>query len=84
MPSLSANERVGSEKSQRRFQKIMSTRICRDCEYEIEPGARGCPRCALNLEAENMIDRFVWRRLVPSVVIVMLAVAIVFYLIRQN
>jgi len=62
----------------------MSPRICRDCEYEIEPDARGCPRCALNLEAENMIDRFIWRRLVPSVVIVTLVVVIVLYLIRQS
>ena len=61
----------------------MSPRICRDCEYEIEPHARGCPRCALNLEAENMIDRFIWRRLVPSVVIVTLVVVIVL-LIRQS
>lgn len=61
----------------------MSARICRDCEYVIEPNARGCPRCALNLEAENMIDRFVWRRVVPALVIVAMAVVVLVYLLRQ-
>ena len=61
----------------------MSVRICRDCDYEIEPDARGCPRCALNLEAENMIDRFVWRRFVPGLVIVnLLAVVALIYLLH--
>lgn len=49
----------------------------------LEPNARGCPRCALNLEAERMIDRFVWRRFVPGLIIVaVLAVAALFYLLR--
>jgi uncharacterized paraquat-inducible protein A len=61
----------------------MSSRICRDCEYVMEPNARGCPRCALNLEAENMIDRFVWRRFVPGLVIVaLLTAAALLYLLR--
>lgn len=60
----------------------MSGRICRDCNYEVEANARGCPRCALNFEAENMIDRFVWRRLVPGLVIVLVAAIVLVYLIR--
>jgi len=61
----------------------MSSRICRDCEYVMEANARGCPRCALNLEAENMIDRFVWRRFVPGLLIVaLLTAAALLYLLR--
>lgn len=44
--------------------------------------ARGCPRCALNFEAEDAIDRFVWRRLLPGVVLVILAVVGLVYLLR--
>jgi predicted amidophosphoribosyltransferase len=63
--------------------KALSARICRDCEYEIEPHARGCPQCALNLDAENMIDRFIWRRLIPGLVIVAAFALIVWrYLLR--
>ena len=63
--------------------KVVSAKTCRDCGYILEPTARGCPRCALNLEAENMIDRFIWRRLVPGIIIVgaLAAVALV-YLVR--
>jgi hypothetical protein len=45
---------------------------CRDCGYQLEPNARGCPRCAMNVEAEAMIERFVWRRLLPCVVVIFL------------
>ena len=39
--------------------------------------------CALNLEAESMVDRFVWRRLFPALLIVGLAIIFaVFYLTR--
>lgn len=59
----------------------MSGRLCRDCGHTLEPHARGCPRCALNLEAESMIDRFIWLRLVPTfIVVVVLAVVAVFLL----
>jgi len=35
----------------------------------------------MNLEAESMIDRFVWQRLVPVLIVVGLAIAfVVFYL----
>jgi len=40
----------------------------------LEPKARGCPRCALNFEAENMIDRFVWRVILPGVLLIVIAV----------
>ena len=53
----------------------MSARACRDCGYMLEANARGCPRCALNLEAENMIGHFIWRRIVPAAVLVFILVA---------
>jgi hypothetical protein len=48
----------------------------------LDQNARGCPRCALNLEAENMIDRFIWRYLAPSLLFVVLAVVGLVYLLR--
>lgn len=61
----------------------MTTMTCRDCGYSLAPDARGCPQCALNLEAETMIDRFVWHRLVPMLIVVSLAIVFaVFYLTR--
>lgn len=48
----------------------------------LERSARGCPRCARNIEAEDMIDRFIWRRLAPALlVIIFVAIALV-YLFR--
>jgi uncharacterized protein (UPF0212 family) len=32
---------------------------CRDCGNMIDPNSRGCPTCAMNLEAERMIDKVV-------------------------
>ncbi|HYJ86314.1 MAG TPA: hypothetical protein VEW46_09680 [Pyrinomonadaceae bacterium] len=32
---------------------------CRDCGSMIDPNSRGCPTCAMNLDAERMIDKFV-------------------------
>jgi hypothetical protein len=32
---------------------------CRDCGNMIDPRSRGCPKCALNLDGERMIDRVV-------------------------
>lgn len=46
---------------------------CRDCGYELAANARGCPRCARNVEAEQMIDNFIWRRLVPLLIVFLLA-----------
>ena len=58
----------------------MSTKTCRDCGNVLEQAARGCPACALNFEAENMIDRWIWRRLLPGLFLLALAVtALVFF-----
>jgi hypothetical protein len=57
----------------------MTGKTCRDCGNSLEQTARGCPRCALNFEAENMIDRFVWLRFVPSLFVAGLAVVALIY-----
>jgi hypothetical protein len=61
---------------------IMNAVTCRDCGYLLEPTVRGCPQCALNVEAETMIDRFIWKRLLPSVIIIAALVVVAFYLLR--
>jgi predicted amidophosphoribosyltransferase len=60
----------------------MSEKTCRDCGNVLEQKARGCPRCALNFEAENMIDGFIWGRIVPSLLVVVLVVVALVYLLR--
>jgi len=60
----------------------MSTKACRDCGNLLAQNARGCPRCALNLEAENMIDRFIWRRVVPGVILIALVLIAWVYVFR--
>ncbi len=61
----------------------MKSITCRDCGYVVDGDARGCPRCALNFEAENMIDRFIWRRIVPALVLLVAAIAVLLiYLTR--
>ena len=57
----------------------MNARTCRDCGNVLEPNARGCPQCALNLEAEDMIDRIIWNDLVPGLVLIVLALAALVY-----
>jgi predicted amidophosphoribosyltransferase len=57
----------------------MSAKTCRDCGNVLEQNARGCPRCALNFEAENVIDRFIWRRVLPSLFLVVVAVIALIY-----
>ena len=56
--------------------------ICRDCGNQLEQTARGCPRCARNIEAEDMIDRFICRRFVPSVIAVTFVVVALIYFLR--
>lgn len=56
--------------------------ICRDCGNILAPDARGCPICALNLEAENMIGRFLRRVVVPLVALTVLLVLGILYLTR--
>jgi predicted outer membrane lipoprotein len=41
-----------------------------------------CPRGAMNAEAERMIERFIWRRLVPLVVVIVLVGAGAIFLLR--
>lgn len=61
----------------------VSARTCRDCGNVLERTARGCPRCALNFEAEAMIDRFVWRRVVPGLVVAVLGIVVLVYWILK-
>lgn len=58
-------------------------KACRDCGKELAASARGCPRCAWNAEAESMIDRFLWRRLLPLLLVLLLAVAAAILLLRH-
>jgi predicted nucleic acid-binding Zn ribbon protein len=51
---------------------------CRDCGALVPSDARGCPRCARNLEAERMLARYFWGVFVPALVLI---AAAVFYLI---
>jgi len=62
----------------------MSTKTCRDCGNVLEQDARGCPRCAMNFEAENMIDRFIWLRILPGLVIIVLAIIALLYYLRSH
>jgi hypothetical protein len=38
----------------------MSLIPCRDCGNMIDPNSRGCPTCAMNLDAERMIYKIVF------------------------
>jgi len=58
----------------------MSTKTCRDCGNVLEQTARGCPRCAMNFEAEEKIQRWIWARFVPGVVVVVLAIVALYFL----
>ncbi len=60
----------------------MSNLVCRDCGFQLQEDARGCPKCALNFDAEKMIDRLVWQRVVPGVAILMVAAITLIYLLR--
>jgi hypothetical protein len=37
----------------------MNSFPCRDCGNMIDPRSRGCTTCAMNLDAERMIDKIV-------------------------
>jgi hypothetical protein len=58
-------------------------KACRDCGNELDVNARGCPRCARNIDAERMIDRFIWQRFVPLLILALLGGAGVIYLLRR-
>ena len=57
---------------------------CRDCGNPLEPTDRGCTRCALNLEAERMIDRFVWRVLPIGLIAIVAVLIIVLVAVRYG
>lgn len=62
---------------------VQMKKACRDCGYQLDVNARGCPRCARNVEAEQMIERFIWQRLVPLLIVALLVVAGAIYLLRR-
>lgn len=57
----------------------MNLEVCRDCGSRLESKSRGCTTCALNLEAETMIDRFVLRLLFSVLTMVAIAIGVYFY-----
>ena len=60
----------------------MDPLICRDCGLKLTASARGCPQCALNFEAEDMIDRIVWRRAVPILIGAVVVLVALFFFLR--
>ena len=54
---------------------------CRDCGNMIDPNSRGCPTCALNLDAERVIDKIVLYGLLLGVIVT--AGIIVILYVRQ-
>ena len=58
----------------------MTLKPCRDCGAMLPPDARGCPRCARNIEAERMLAKVFWCALVPALAVAAAAV----YLIYAN
>lgn len=61
----------------------MNPKPCRDCGSPVEPNSRGCTTCALNLEAEGMIVRFVLRLLVSVITILAIAAGVFLYVRRS-
>ena len=57
----------------------MKLKPCRDCGALVPADARGCSKCARNLEAERMIARYFWGLLVPALVLVTAAVVYLIY-----
>jgi RNA polymerase subunit RPABC4/transcription elongation factor Spt4 len=55
----------------------MRLKPCRDCGELVPAGARGCPRCARNLEAERMLARYFW----GGLALIVLAIVFATYLI---
>jgi hypothetical protein len=60
----------------------MNAKTCRDCGNVLARDARGCPRCALNFEAENMIDRVFWRLVMPGLLLLVLGLIALVYWLR--
>jgi len=72
---LAVNQNVVSQEM--KTDQSIGRRACRDCGHLLENTARGCPGCAMNLEAERMIERFVWRSLVLAFTIIGVLVGVV-------
>lgn len=56
---------------------------CRDCGFLLAPKQRGCPRCACNLEAEQMLGRWLRRGLILGAIVLVLLIATVLLLVRR-
>ena len=54
--------------------------VCTYCGNQLEAGDRGCHRCALNLEVETMIDR--WVRLIGFILAVVIVLGLVLLLFK--
>ena len=52
---------------------------CRDCGYLLNSTSRGCPQCALNLEAERKVDRVFWRGIVPAIVALVIIASVLLF-----
>ena len=57
----------------------MKLKPCRDCGAQVPTDARGCPKCARNLEAARMIARYFWGLLVPALVLITAAAVYLIY-----
>jgi RNA polymerase subunit RPABC4/transcription elongation factor Spt4 len=58
----------------------MKLKPCRDCGELVAPDARGCPKCARNLEAERMLARYFW----GGLSIIVLAIVFAIYFVHSN
>ena len=52
---------------------------CRDCGNMIDPSSRGCTNCAMNLDAERMIDKIVFYGLLVGGILTA-GIIVLFYL----
>jgi len=57
--------------------KELKLKPCRDCGELVPIDARGCPRCARNLEAERMLAKLFW----GGLAFIALAATLITYLI---
>lgn len=63
----------------------MNVMRCRDCGHQLNVDARGCPRCALNFDAEKMIRQIILRRLLPlGAALAFLLTIVAFYLAHKH
>lgn len=60
----------------------MKFEACRDCGEMMPMGARGCRKCARNLEAERMLTKYFWLGGVPVLLLLLCLVALL--LTRSN